>query len=363
MKHRLMVLQDTWRENVTGVVAIILTLTGSGLVFYLYGLPLEPFAYVFLLLVFGETMLFLSSYLKNLKKAKEREQMINAALAENALPHPDTLMEKDYQEMIRILKKELFRLQNTYELERQEEIDYYTAWVHQIKTPIAVLRMQMGDCEPEFTRNMETELFRIEQYVDMVLQYIRLDSSNDLVIQSYPLDELIRETIRKYAPQFIYKRLRLTYEGTDRTVITDRKWFTCILEQLLSNAIKYTPIGSITISIEQDVLKISDTGIGISKEDIPRIFEKGFTGGNGHLEKHSSGLGLYLCRKAANLLDIVISVESAVGNGSEFSLNLQGKICVDRGFMDRGPGFMSTGKIVKTPAMGLKPKKNIIKIL
>lgn len=322
-----MVLQDTWRENATGAAATILSLIGSGLVFYLYRLPLEPFAYVFLLLVFGETMLFLSSYLKNLRKAKEREHMINAALTENALPQPDTLMERDYQEMIRILKKELFRLQNTYEMERQEEIDYYTAWVHQIKTPIAVLRMQMGDCEPEFMRNMETELFRIEQYVDMVLQYIRLDSSNDLVVQAYPLDELIRETIRKYAPQFIYKRLRLVYEGTDQTVITDRKWFICILEQLLSNAIKYTPSGGrITISLENEVLKISDTGIGISKEDIPRIFEKGFTGGNGHLEKRSSGLGLYLCRKAAGLLDIGISVDSTVGKGSEFLVDLGGKI-------------------------------------
>ena len=174
---------------------------------------------------------------------------------------------------------------------------------------------------------MGAELFRMEQYVDMVLQYLRLSSGeNDLVIREYRLDELIREAVRKYAAQFVLKKLRLTYIPTEISVVTDRKWFGCILEQLLSNAIKYTPAGgSIDICVEEDALHISDTGIGIAPEDLPRIFEKGYTGENGRLERTSSGLGLYLAGKAADMLHIPIRVESTVGRGTAFTLHLRQK--------------------------------------
>ena len=171
---------------------------------------------------------------------------------------------------------------------------------------------------------MGAELFRMEQYVDMVLQYLRLDGGeNDLVITRCDLDELIREAVRRYGPQFVLRKLSLHYEPTERTVVTDRKWFVCILEQLLSNAIKYTPEGCITIRLEGDCLHISDTGIGIAPEDLPRIFEKGYTGENGRLERTSSGLGLYLAGKAAALLHIPITVDSRLGQGTTFTLHLR----------------------------------------
>ena len=162
--------------------------------------------------------------------------------------------------------------------------------------PASAPRHTLGAESPEH-RAMGAELFRMEQYVDMVLQYLRLDGGeNDLVITRCDLDELIREAVRRYGPQFVLRKLSLHYEPTERTVVTDRKWFVCILEQLLSNAIKYTPEGCITIRLEGDCLRISDTGIGIAPEDLPRIFEKGYTGENGRLERTSSGLGLYLVR-------------------------------------------------------------------
>lgn len=134
----------------------------------------------------------------------------------------------------------------------------------------------------------------------MVLQYIRIGSgTNDLVIREYRLDELIRDAVRKQAGQFVEKRLRFCYLPTDATVITDRKWFSCILDQLLSNAVKYTQSGSVSVTVKDGFLSVSDTGIGIMPEDLPRIFEKGYTGANGRLEQKSSGLGLYLAKKAA----------------------------------------------------------------
>lgn len=325
MRREIEVLHNTIKEYMAAIIAIISFSLIAIIVFYLYSLPIEPVLYIFLLMLFFGVLIFVITYIKNLKKAKEREHLLYSVRTDDAFPEAENLLEKDYQEMIVILKKELADLRNTYETARQEEVDYYTTWVHQIKTPIAVLRMQLGECEMEFSRKMEPELFRIEQYVDMVLQYIRLDSVNDLVVTEHSLDELIRETIRKYAAQFVYKRLKLVFEGTTRNIITDKKWFSCIIEQLISNAIKYTNSGCITIVVKDDILQISDTGIGIAKEDIPRIFEKGFTGRNGHVEKQSSGLGLYLCKRAATLLDINISVDSTVDEGTTFSLDLSGK--------------------------------------
>ena len=326
MKPKWNVFFDTLKKSRSSIAAAVFILFASAVIFFLYRLPLEPFIYVLLLAFFLGLAAFFVSFAKELSKAKKRELMIHSELTEDYLPEADTLAEADYQEMIRMLKRQLISLQNEYASQHQDEVDYYTAWVHQIKTPIAVMRMELGACDEENRRVLEAEVFRIEQYVDMVLQFIRLDGGSDLVVKEYPLDELIRETVRKFAPQFVAKRLGLCYEGTDLTVITDKKWFSCILEQIISNAIKYTPSGNITITADNGLLSISDTGIGIAPEDIPRVFEKGFTGENGRLEKRSSGLGLYLCRKASDLLSIPLSVESTVGSGSRFSLDLSGKI-------------------------------------
>lgn len=323
MKRDGRIFSDTVRKNRPGIIAACLCFAAAGAVFYIYRLPAEPFIYAAVLTAFFLLALFGVSYARSRAKAKRREQMLRSALTENALPEPDTLAEEDLQELVRILRAELTGLRNEYADKSRDELDYYTTWVHQIKTPIAVMRMQLGGAETENARELEAELFRIEQYVDMVLQYIRLGGdSSDLVIKEYPLDELIREAVRKFAPQFVAKRLSLSYDGTDAVIVTDRKWFSCILEQILSNAIKYTPSGGITISVEGGVLSIADTGIGIAAEDVPRIFEKGFTGENGRIDKRASGLGLYLCKKAAELLRIPLRVESSVGKGSRFSLDL-----------------------------------------
>ena len=158
----------------------------------------------------------------------------------------------------------------------------------------------------------------------MVLCYFRLDSpSSDFVLKYCSLNEIIRQSIRKFAGQFIQKKLRLIYEPTDRQVLTDEKWLSFVLDQLLSNALKYTSTGGITISVDENlVLSISDTGIGIAPEDLPRIFERSYTGYNGRAEKSSTGLGLYLCRKILLRLSHPITVSSEVGKGSTFSIDL-----------------------------------------
>lgn len=227
--------------------------------------------------------------------------------------------------MLEILSSQIRGLNAALESQRQEALDYCTVWAHQIKTPIAVLRLRLQEEDSEVRRALETELFRIEQYVEMMLQYIRMESSiNDLVIAEYALDDLLREAFRKFAPLFVYKKLKLEYEAFGQQVVTDKKWFLCIIDQLLSNAIKYTPAGG-TVRVYQTKdlrLCVADNGVGIAAEDLPRIFEKGFTGQNGRLGQNSSGLGLFLCKRAADLLSLRLGVISAPGEGSAFYLDL-----------------------------------------
>ena len=243
-------------------------------------------------------------------------------MAEN-LPKADSPLEEQYTEMLEKLWSMCYENQNRCRKERSDSIDYYTTWVHQIKTPISVMQMILQSEDTEEYRALSAELFKIEQYVEMVLCWFRLSSTtNDFVIETLSLDEIIRRAVRKYAPQFIQKKINVVYDGTECTALSDEKWLLFILEQLLSNAVKYTENGTVSISVADHILKITDTGIGIAAEDLPRIFEKGYTGYNGRADKKSTGLGLYLCRKAADKLSHAIYATSEIGKGSTFYIDL-----------------------------------------
>ena len=235
-----------------------------------------------------------------LAAARERLRLREAILTEwNNLPEERTLEQADYGDMIRSLGRQLRQETAAQEAQRQDMLDYYTTWVHQIKTPMAVMKLYLGAESPEH-RAMGAELFRMEQYVDMVLMYLRLDEgTSDYVIRACDLDGIIRQSLRKFAGEFIDRKLTLHYEPLHLSVVTDEKWLGFVVEQVLSNALKYTPEGgSITIDAEAPAtLCIRDTGIGITAEDLPRIFDRGYTGRNGRTYRQASGIGLYLCRR------------------------------------------------------------------
>lgn len=289
-------------------------------VFLLYDLYMEPFVYGEILGLTALIIIMICLYRRELKKVSEMDLRVESTLSnrETVYDGSDPLR-ADYERIIDNLYREIDRMSAEMITEREETEDYYTAWVHQIKTPIAVMKLRLGEQEPELNR----ELFRIEEYVDMVLHYVRLGSTvNDLVIEEYSVDNLIRESIRKYAPEFILKKLSLRYEGTSEKIVTDRKWFSVILDQLLSNAVKYTVVGGITVRVTPGEVRVTDTGVGIPQEDLPRIFEKGYTGLNGRLGHKSSGLGLFMAKKAADKLNLRLSAESTPGKGSSFIISL-----------------------------------------
>ena len=174
---------------------------------------------------------------------------------------------------------------------------------------------------------LSAELQKIEGYAQMVLSYLRLESdSTDYIIRKYSLDKIIKQAVRKYSSQFIRKKIRLKYQSIDVNVLTDEKWLLFVVEQILSNALKYTNSGGeISIYLKPgQVLCIKDSGIGIASDDLPRIFEKGFTGYNGRTDKKASGIGLYLCRRICTKLGHQITATSESGIGTEITLDLSG---------------------------------------
>ena len=206
-------------------------------------------------------------------------------------------------------------------------MDYYTLWAHQIKTPIAASSLLVGEIEDKKVKNqLEQELFKIESYVNIVLQYLRLESFHeDLVLKKENLEDLVKEIVKKYAIFFIQKGLSLNLHDLDRTIITDKKWFVVILEQVLSNSLKYTSQGGIEIYFQEDTLYIKDSGLGIQDADLLRVFERGFSGYNGRLTQQSSGLGLYLSKKIADELGHQISIASQVGQGTTVMISFSEK--------------------------------------
>lgn len=234
--------------------------------------------------------------------------------------------DKDYQEIIASLQKELADFEIASGTAYENMMDYYTVWVHQIKTPIAAMKLNLQTEDTPLSRKLTSDLFRIEQYVDMVLAYLRLDSaSSDYVFREYCVDAIVRQSVKKFASEFITRKIRLEYQPIMDTVITDDKWLTFVLEQLLSNALKYTGGGgSVKIYMtEPKTLCIEDTGIGIASEDLPRIFEKGYTGYNGHRDKRASGIGLYLCKRICRNLGIELTAASELDKGTTIRMNLE----------------------------------------
>lgn len=186
------------------------------------------------------------------------------------------------------------------------------------------MRLHLQNEDTALSRNLASDLYRIEQYADMVLTFLRLNSeSTDYVFREHDLDTIVRSAVKKFSSEFIYRKLSLDYKPLNTTVITDEKWLSFVIEQVLSNALKYTPSGSITITLENEkTLRIRDTGIGIAPEDLPRIFENGYTGYNGRTDKKASGIGLYLCRRVCSDLGHTITASSVVDSGTVIDIDL-----------------------------------------
>lgn len=294
--------------------------------FYLYRLPVKAVLYPAALSIIIGGVYLAADY----GATKKRHDMLVSILTLppeliDSMPAPDALPDEDYQKIIAILC-EKYRVSAEQAMVRYNDmVDYYTVWAHQIKTPIASMRLTLQNEDTALSRKLLNDLARIESYVNMVLTFLRLESdSSDYVIQEYKLDTIVRTAVKKFSGEFIAKKLSLDYSVPDITVLTDEKWLSFVIEQVLSNAVKYTEAGGVSVYMEAPkTLCIRDTGIGISPEDLPRIFENGYTGFNGRMDKRASGIGLYLCKRICDNLGHGISAESTPGKGTTIRIALE----------------------------------------
>ena len=312
----------------------------TGIIFLLYQLPLEPILYIavlWLLTGLGACAVGFHNY----RKKVHNLQIITTAPDINLarMESPSDEVEILQQEIMHSLNHMRMDAETANQKTLEEMMDYYTMWAHQIKTPIFALRLLLQE-NPTENKEALTELFKIEQYVEMVLGYLRTeDMSSDLKLSRCDLDSIIREQIHKYAGIFISKKLSLTYDGIAESILTDEKWLGFVIGQILSNALKYTRVGGIRIYLKDTphtsqnindvsnttatssvILVIEDSGIGIRTEDLPRIFEKGYTGVNGRESNRATGIGLYLCRKIMKRLGHRIYITSEEGKGTKVFL-------------------------------------------
>ena len=312
--------QKLWLFVVGGTFSLIFTVS-----FFLYHLPVEAVIYPTLLCAFIGLFVLIFDFLRVKDRHKELAQIKSIPDAITAtFPADNNIQNEDYREVIRLLCEEHNQYKSETNYKYTDMIDYYTVWAHQIKTPIAAMRLTLQNEDSALSRKLTSDLFRIEQYVEMVLTFLRLDAeSTDYVFKEYDLDSIVKSAVRKFSSEFIDRKLRLIYEPLNASVITDEKWLSFVIEQILSNALKYTPSGSITISlVGEKTLRIQDTGIGIDPSDLPRIFENGYTGFNGRTDRKASGIGLYLCRRVCNNLGHTITASSIADVGTTIDIDL-----------------------------------------
>lgn len=370
------------KNKKSNIIQVVLAYVVLLLVIWLYNLPYYE-AFSFGIELYGALYIvyLIYDYSVFADKIRTLERNIKTDDIQNiALPDKKNDVEALYADII-IKLHEQKRKQYDAGVEASRNLkDYYACWAHQIKTPIAAAKLiiqSLGDVVRNLENNswgssynesydehyddfknnesneknddndlekldrklneLSHEMLRIEFYTDAVMDYLRLeDISSDYEFKLCRLDVAVKKVVKKFAPQFIGRHISLHIEQIEDSVCTDSKWLGFIIEQLISNAVKYSKDGGsvriYTLHGNGDIKKnskddslqlvIEDTGIGINEEDIPRIMERGFTGYNGRLDRKSSGIGLYLCRKAADRLGFVITFDASYKNGTRVVIDM-----------------------------------------
>ena len=284
-----------------------------------FGIDRNYIYYILLLATFLFVLSLVISYIKFRKAYKEITMWTN-----DFSSSPNFLIKesKIYDNIMTIYEKNK-DMENSFEDKMRLFKEYVSMWAHQIKTLLFSLDLILND-HPIDDHAAKAELFAIEEYIETLLSYTRLESlSTDFVFEEASLDELISSSIKKYSKVFIRKKNKVDFKPTGLKLTTDKKWFAFILDQILSNSNKYTQSGTISFYIEGLKFIIEDTGIGIREEDLPRVFDKSYTGYNGRIYKKSTGIGLSLVKSAAENLSIDVSIESKLGQGTKVIFDLK----------------------------------------
>ena len=247
------------------------------------------------------------------------------------VPPPKNLYERRLLALTRRAGRAMTGAVSDAEASQREYREYVEQWVHEIKAPITAARLICRDLDGETRRKLAAELAQVEAHVERALFYARAESpEQDCLLQQVKLEKIAVQAIENHRSLLIQNGVQVETEGLDNAVYTDEKWAVFILGQLLQNAARYrgeAPV--ITISArplgKQTRLTVSDNGIGIPAHELPRVFDRGFTGSNGRSRGGSTGMGLYLCRKLSGFLELGLDIASEEGKQTTVTLTFPAK--------------------------------------
>lgn len=312
------------RQQILVFLGMAFTFAG---IFVLGSLPLTLYLYSMELTLFFFLVYLIVQYLLYSKRHKTIMQVgaAQSTRIEDVAAGTDPA-DKVYLEKIGQLQQDIRNLTNEHAGRQADQLDYFTLWLHQIKTPLSAISLLNQSSNSAESKNISQEILRLEDYTHMALNYVKLEETgSEMDLSDVDLDTVIKKAVKKYSILFIYKVIKLDYQPLGIKVLSDGQWLQTILEQLLSNSLKYTASGTISIymdSEKEQTLIIEDTGAGIRSEDLPKIFNKGYSGLNGRLHEKSTGLGLFLTRKICKRLGHDLTIESDLGKGTRVSINL-----------------------------------------
>lgn len=287
------------------------------LVFFIWFFPLSTY----ILIEYMKYRKYFSN-INNILESLDKKYLLPEVLQES-----NFMVGENINDILKELSRDMHEQVKHYRNIQEEYREYIEMWVHEIKTPIASSKLLIENNTNEVTRKIDTQMDRIENYVEQVLYYSRSDEvGKDYIIKKVGLSKLVKDVIKRNQRDFISKRISLQLGDLDEIIYSDTKWVEFILNQIIGNAIKYSKGKDDKIEIYSKkissavILTIKDHGVGIIERDLNRVFEKGFTGENGRKFGKSTGIGLYLCKKLTDKLGLGLQVQSEENVGTEISI-------------------------------------------
>ena len=311
--------------NLLGMLALALFLIASG-----NGIQTVLFILVVWLIVLASCLLlFYFSRKKYLNKLLDMtEQLKERYLLPEIMQEPERADEQVFYQIMKMAEKSMLERIGEVQRERKEYKEYIEQWIHEVKTPITAIKLICENNRCSFTRELMAELENINRFTEQALYYARSEhTEKDYSVREINLSDVVHGAIADNKYLLRQNNVAVTVEDVEYSIYSDDKWLRFILDQLISNAVKYRadqPVLHFFAVKENDriILSVEDNGIGIPQSDLPRIFEKGFTGQNGRMIRSSTGIGLYLCRRLCDKLGIGISASSE-GKGTAISLSFR----------------------------------------
>ena len=322
-----MLLLRYMRDRLFHIVLVLACPAVFALICALTGAPLAGVVYAGVLVLAGGLIALGMDLPRYVRRHRELQGLLDGCLyAATVLPAPHGLLEEDWRALLLCAIDQSAGQADAHDRDRRDREACVALWAHQIKVPLAAMRMLVQSEPGQTSDRLTAELFKVEQYVEMLLGYQRLTGpTTDFTLRECDVNAVMRASARRFAPLFIEKKLRLNYQETTLHALTDEKWLAFVLEQVLSNAVKYTRRGSVTLRADEaaHTIIVEDTGIGIAPEDLPRVFDHGYTGLNGRRDKRATGLGLYLSRRVLDQLGHTIAIASEPGRGTRVTIGLE----------------------------------------